>query len=99
MILINTRAMKKIYVAIFISIVPLMHMEAQSKISKVKWEETYTFDKCNTFRIDFYAKNNELMRTADCKTYFQSQGKPLQRSASDPHIGRRRKLLYAGKSG
>jgi hypothetical protein len=67
--------MKKIFIAIFISIMPLMHMEAQTKVVGVKWEESYSFDKCNTFRIDFYSKNNELMRTADCVTYFQSKGK------------------------
>lgn len=40
----------------------------------VKWDESYSFDKCNNFKIEFYAKNNELMRTDNCKTFFQSNG-------------------------
>jgi hypothetical protein len=40
----------------------------------VKWDETYSFDKCNVFKIEFYAKNNELMRSGNYKTYFQSAG-------------------------
>jgi hypothetical protein len=40
----------------------------------VKWDESYTFDKCNIFKIEFYARNNELMRTANVKTYYQSSG-------------------------
>jgi hypothetical protein len=40
----------------------------------VKWDENYSFDKCNVFKIEFYAKNNELMRTVNYKTYYQSNG-------------------------
>lgn len=38
----------------------------------VKWDESYSFDKCNVFKMEMYAKNNELMRTVQCKTYYQS---------------------------
>ena len=44
------------------------------KAPKVKWDESYTFDKSNSFKIEFYAKNNELMRTAEIKTWYQSGG-------------------------
>jgi hypothetical protein len=40
----------------------------------VKWDESYSFDKCNVFKIEFYAKNNELMRTVNYKTCYQSNG-------------------------
>ena len=40
----------------------------------VKWDDSYSFDKSNTFKIEFYAKNNELMRTMNLKTYYQSTG-------------------------
>lgn len=40
----------------------------------VKWEKVYIFDKFNAFKVDFYAKNNELMRTINYRTYFQSKG-------------------------
>jgi hypothetical protein len=46
----------------------------QLKPSGVKWEERYSFDTCNVFQIEFYAKNNELMRTAQYKTWYQSNG-------------------------
>ena len=36
----------------------------------VKWDDSYSFDKSNTFKIEFYAKNNELMRTMNLKTYY-----------------------------
>ena len=40
----------------------------------LKWDERYNFDICNVFKIEFYAKNNELMSTAQYKTYYQSDG-------------------------
>jgi hypothetical protein len=40
----------------------------------VKWDDTYRFDTSNVFKIEFYAKNNELMRTMNLKTYYQSTG-------------------------
>lgn len=44
------------------------------EIVGVKWDEIYRFDKCNVFKIEFYAKNNELMRTVSAKTYYQTSG-------------------------
>ncbi len=40
----------------------------------VKWDDSYSFDKSNTFKIEFYARNSELMRTMNIKTYYQSTG-------------------------
>jgi hypothetical protein len=40
----------------------------------VKWDESYSFDKSNVFKIEFYAKNNELMGTTKLKTHYQSAG-------------------------
>jgi GLPGLI family protein len=42
--------------------------------SGVKWEEEYNFDKSNVFVMEIYAKNNELMRTMNVKTWHQSAG-------------------------
>jgi hypothetical protein len=49
---------------------------AQIKISApgVKWENYYSFDMSNEFKVDFYAKNNELMRSMHYKTHYQSNG-------------------------
>lgn len=44
------------------------------KPSGVKWDVMYSFDKCNAFKIEFYAKNNDLRRTEQIKTYYQSDG-------------------------
>jgi hypothetical protein len=46
------------------------HLKAQG----LKWDESYSFDKCNIFKMEFYAKGNELMRTVQYKTYYQSDG-------------------------
>ena len=40
----------------------------------VKWDDTYSFDKSNAFKMEIYAKNNELMGTINLKTYYQSTG-------------------------
>ena len=50
------------------------YAQLQLKAPGVKWDEIYSFDKCNVFKIEFYAKNNELMRTGQYKTYYQSTG-------------------------
>jgi hypothetical protein len=42
--------------------------------SGVKWEQVYNFDKCNVFAMEIYAKNSELIRTMNIKTYYQSIG-------------------------
>lgn len=47
---------------------------AQIKAPGVKWDESYSFDRYNSFEIEFYAKNNELMRTQKIKTFFQTKG-------------------------
>lgn len=47
---------------------------AQLKAPGVKWDTSYAFDRFNSFQIEFYAKNNELMRTRMIKTYYQSDG-------------------------
>jgi len=54
----------------------LFSLQAQFslKAPNVKWDPSYSFDKCNAFKMEFYAKNNELMRTFQLKTYYQSEG-------------------------
>jgi len=61
---------------LFIASVAVISASAQFslKAPNVKWDESYTFDKCNVFKIEAYAKNNELMRTIDVRTYYQSAG-------------------------
>jgi hypothetical protein len=52
----------------------IMNIHAQIVPAGLKWEESYSFDRCSTFKIEFYAKNNELMRTGEFKTFYQSAG-------------------------
>ena len=40
----------------------------------LKWEEVYSFDRNNAFKMDMFAKNNELMRTSMFRTYYQTTG-------------------------
>lgn len=67
--------MKKLIIFfVFCVFVVTSFSQIQLKVPGVKWAELYSFDKCNVFKIQFYAKNNELMRTMDYKTYYQSSG-------------------------
>lgn len=40
----------------------------------LKWDMIYVFDKSNVFKIDFFAKDNDLKKTLKYKTYYQSKG-------------------------
>ncbi len=42
--------------------------------SGLQWEEVYNFDRSNAFVMEFYAKNNELMRSVNIRTNYQSDG-------------------------
>lgn len=44
----------------------------QSNAKGPLWLEQYVFDKCNTFKIEFYAKKGELMKTARYSTHYQT---------------------------
>jgi len=52
----------------------IISANAQLTAPGVKWDENYSFDKLNVFKVEFYAKNNELMRTMNCTSYYQSTG-------------------------
>lgn len=47
---------------------------AQIKAPGVKWKDSYSFDKCNKFKVDFYDKKQKLMRSMDYQTFYQSNG-------------------------
>jgi len=53
----------------------------------VKWENSYSFDRCNNMQIEFYAKNNEHMRTLVYRTYFKSDGKDFAVVLDSPGRG------------
>lgn len=67
--------MKKAPVFIMIMIAALLTFaHPPLSLPGVKYENSYNFDRCNVFQMEFYAKAGELMRTADIKTYYQSDG-------------------------
>jgi hypothetical protein len=68
--------MKKKILILTILTVVLMILDSHSNISAqaVKWDESYSFDKCNNFQIEIYARNNELMRSGKYQTCYQSKG-------------------------
>ncbi len=66
--------MKKIIVLFTLIFIALTSYGQQLKAPGVHWDESYSFDRCNVFQIEFYARNNELMRTQNYRTYYQSAG-------------------------
>ena len=72
-ITINEKAMKK-WSSLFMTMLVVMSAYAQLQVKAPgeKWEESYSFDKFNAFKMEFYAKGNELMRTIQYKTFYQS---------------------------
>ncbi len=67
--------MKKL-ISLLLLVNALVPAQAQLtlKAPGVKWDPTYSFDQCNVFKMEVYAKNNELMRTFNYKTYYQTNG-------------------------
>ncbi len=65
---------RKIFLLIAVIAAISANAQFSLKAPNVKWDESYTFDKCNSFKIEAYAKNNELMRTIEIKTWYQSGG-------------------------
>jgi hypothetical protein len=65
---------KAIFVFLMMFAVISAYAKLPLKLSGVKWDESYSFDKCNAFKIEFYAKNNDLRRTQQVKTCYQSDG-------------------------
>jgi len=67
--------MRKFVVLVMVMILAISSFGQLSlKAPGVKWEPGYSFDKCNVFKMEAYARNNELMRTFNFKTYYQSGG-------------------------
>lgn len=65
---------RTIVLSVILLVFSAVHAQLQIKVPGVKWDESYRFDKQNEFQMEFYAKNQELMRTMKYKTYYQSSG-------------------------
>lgn len=55
-------------------------LAAQLKAPGVKWSDTYSFDQFNHMKIDFFAKNDELIRSFEYKTWFNTDAAKADRS-------------------
>ena len=67
--------MKKTSLLIFVLFVAIStNGQISLKAPGVKWDAIYSFDRCNEFKMEAYAKNNELMRTFHLKTYYKTDG-------------------------
>jgi hypothetical protein len=85
---------------LFIAIFAVISAVAQFSLKApgVKWDESYTFDKCNVFKIEAYAKNNELMRTIDVRTYYQSAGENFDVKYLNPGKGNEMETIVDKKN-
>jgi hypothetical protein len=71
----KTIKMKKTFVILLmVSWVLSNGINAQLRAPGVKWDDSYSFDLSNSFKLEAYAKNKQLMRTMNFKTHFQSDG-------------------------
>jgi GLPGLI family protein len=73
--------MKKfvVFTAILLFINALIYSQISINLPKitnqnVKWDNNYSFDKSNAFKIEAYSGKNELMQTLNYKIYYQSKG-------------------------
>ena len=85
--------MKRIALFLIVILTSLL-TNAQLKAPGVKWNDTYSFDKSNVFKVYFYAKNNELMREMDYKTYYQSDGKDFDVLLVDDGRGNNTETIF-----
>lgn len=66
--------MKKVLLLSLILMMASARLSAQITAPGVNWQDSYSFERCNNLKIDFYAKNNELMRTLVYKIFYNSGG-------------------------
>ncbi len=52
----------------------------------VKWSDSYTFDRFNQMKIDFFAKDGKLMRTLHYKTFYNADAIGLKSAAGELQV-------------
>lgn len=67
---------------------------AQVSMPGVVWDDSYTFDKYTQMKIDFFARNNELMRTFTYQTYYSSNGKELVTTPSGLKVPKGNYMIF-----
>jgi hypothetical protein len=62
--------MKKLLFSLITILCGVWQLSAQITAPGVKWSDSYSFDRYNEMKIDFFAKGDELMRTYQYKTWY-----------------------------
>jgi hypothetical protein len=65
---------KTAFLLIVLLFIASNYANGQLRAPGVKWDDTYSFDMSNSFKLEAYAKNSQLMRTMQFKTHYQSDG-------------------------
>ena len=78
--------MNKLLLTAGLLVLAISPISAQLTAPGVKWADSYSFDKVNIMKIDFYAKGNELMRTYNYKTYFNGAVKETVATPAGPLV-------------
>ena len=90
--------MKRIIMLGCIFWMSVLYLNAQITAPGVKWDDTYSFDKCNVMKIEFYAKGNELRQMLDLKTFYQPNGENFIIVSTKPNIKDRSETLIDKKN-
>ena len=85
--------MKRTVILLLVALSALS-MSAQIKVPGVSWDKSYSFDKCNKFKVDFYDKKGTLMRAMDYQTYYQSDGKDFDVLLVDDGRGNNTETIF-----
>ena len=59
----------------------------QITVPGVKWSDSYSFDRCNNFKVELYVKDNDLRRTLYFKTFYQAGGNNFDVMLNDSNKG------------
>jgi hypothetical protein len=85
--------MKKIALSLIVILIGLIS-NAQLKAPGVKWEDSYSFEMCNKFKVNFYDKKGKLMRAMDYQTYYQTNGKDFDVLLVDDGRGNNTETIF-----
>lgn len=78
----------------FLAILLAGQSRAQITAPGVVWDDTYSFDRYNLMKIDFYARNNELMRSFTYKTWYNGNQKELTATPAGLKVPKGNYLIY-----
>ncbi|MFO7615826.1 MAG: hypothetical protein R6V75_01090 [Bacteroidales bacterium] len=79
--------MKAILICSTLVILGTIQLPAQKITAPgVKWKDSYTFDRHNEMKVDFYGRDQKLIRTLVYRTWYRQEGKEVVTTESGLHI-------------